>query len=384
MFLHNFKYTLKILLKNKSLIFWTLLFPIILGTLFYFAFMDIESKEVFNSLDVAVVKDQNFLSDIFLKEVIEELDKENILNITYTTKEEASNLLKDEKITGYLQVYDKPLAVINQNGINETIFKNIIEEIIVSENLINTIILDKTSNMDLQEINTEEFVNDIVNKINNLNLNINDITPNNLSYTMIEFYTLIAMTCLYGGLLGIFILKQIIPNMSSNGKRVSISKLNKSSLLISSLLATFLVQVVSLLILFLYTIYILKIDYGNNLLLVIILSLIGALFGLSFGIFIGTFKQNENFKTGLLIALTMFFCFLSGMMGITMKYIIDKNIPIINKLNPVNMITDGLYSLYYYNTYSRFIFNLLSLLILSIILITYSIKKLRREVYDSI
>ena len=30
-----------------------------------------------------------------------------------------------------------------------------------------------------------------------------------------------------------------------------------------------------------------------------------------------------------------------------MKYIVDKNIPILNKVNPVNMITDAMYSLYY-------------------------------------
>ena len=54
----------------------------------------------------------------------------------------------------------------------------------------------------------------------------------------------------------------------------------------------------------------------------------------------------------------MFGCFLAGMMGVTMKYVIDKNVPIINKLNPANMITDGFYSLYYYDTLDRYIFDL--------------------------
>ena len=96
------------------------------------------------------------------------------------------------------------------------------------------------------------------------------------------------------------------------------------------------------------------------------------------------FKTNENAKTGILISVTMLFSFLSGMMGITMKYVIDKNIPIINKLNPVNMITDGLYSLYYYDTYNRYYFNLISLLIFSFVLIFISYLILRRQKYDSI
>ena len=50
MFKHNFKYSLKILFRNKSLIFWTFIFPIILGTFFKLAFNDIENNEVFQSI----------------------------------------------------------------------------------------------------------------------------------------------------------------------------------------------------------------------------------------------------------------------------------------------------------------------------------------------
>ncbi|MCI8310485.1 MAG: ABC transporter permease [Clostridia bacterium] len=96
------------------------------------------------------------------------------------------------------------------------------------------------------------------------------------------------------------------------------------------------------------------------------------------------FKTNDNIKTGIVIAVTMFWCFLSGMMGITMKYIIDKNIPIINKINPASMITDGFYSLYYYDTLDRYFFNIASLLIFSTIAIIISYSSLRRQKYDSI
>ena len=92
----------------------------------------------------------------------------------------------------------------------------------------------------------------------------------------------------------------------------------------------------------------------------------------------------DNVKTGIIIAITMLGCFLSGMMGITMKYIIDKNIPIINKLNPASMITDGFYSLYYYDTLDRYIFDIGSLLIFAFVLIAISYISLRRQKYDSI
>ena len=95
-------------------------------------------------------------------------------------------------------------------------------------------------------------------------------------------------------------------------------------------------------------------------------------------------ERNENFiimDQGLCAGIG---CFLSGMMGITMKYIIDKHIPFLNKINPASMITDGFYALYYYDTLNRYWFDLISLLVLAAILVFVSIIGLRRQKYDNI
>ena len=173
--------------------------------------------------------------------------------------------------------------------------------------------------------------------------------------------------------------------MNSIGKRTSISPIHKGKMLLGSLLASYIIQLLGITLLFIFTIFVLKVDYGNNLLLVILLAICGSLAGLSLGVMVATtIKSNENTKTGILIAITMLGCFLSGMMGITMKYIVDKNIPIINKINPASMITDGFYSLYYYDTLDRFFFNIISLLLFSIIMFIISYNGLRRQKYDNI
>ena len=48
------------------------------------------------------------------------------------------------------------------------------------------------------------------------------------------------------------------------------------------------------------------------------------------------------------------------------------------------MITDGFYSLYYYDTLDRYIFDIGSLLIFAFVLIAISYISLRRQKYDSI
>ena len=96
------------------------------------------------------------------------------------------------------------------------------------------------------------------------------------------------------------------------------------------------------------------------------------------------FRVSEQAKTGINIAISMFFSVLSGMMGVTLKYVIDKNIPIINLINPNNLITDGFYALYYYNTFNRYIRDICCLGVFIIVCLFISFMALRREQYDYI
>lgn len=390
MFYQNLKYSLKILLRNKALIFWTFAFPIILGLFFNLAFQNIEKKEQLQVIDIAIINSNDYNNNKIVKESLNELTKgENkLFNIKLTDEKTSKDLLNNNEITGYLTFKENQVNItVKNSGVEETILKQVLEQIQSNSKIINKTIEKEISKQVAtnKEMNYEQIYQNALSLLNENNIKINNISNKNLSYTMIEYYTLIAMACLYGAMLSMFIINYQLPNMNSTGKRISASPINKSKQLISSLLSAYIVQIIGLLLLFLFTIFILKVDYGKNFLYVIITSLCGALSGLSLGVATSTlFKTNENAKTGIIIAITMLFCFLSGMMGITMKYIIDKNIPLLNMINPANMITDALYSLYYYNTFDRFYKDILSLLIFSFIMILISIKGLRRQKYDNI
>lgn len=374
MFYHNFKCSLKILLKNKGLVFWTFVFPIILGIFFNMAFSDIDKKEKFNSIDIAVVSSEDFNNNVIFKQSIEFLSDEKsdnkMFNTVYTSKKKATYLLENNKIDGYLTFFgDNVNITIKKNGVNQTILKYIIEDIDSNKK-----ILAEASN-----------IPETLSLIKNNSVKLNNITNKNLGFSMIEYYTLIAMACLYGSMLSMYVLNYSQANISSVGKRVSISSSKKTSLLLSGFFASYVVQLIGIFLLLFVTLFLFKVDYGNNLIYVFILSLFGSLAGLALGIAISSINNiSEVTKNGILISIIMFCCFLSGMMGVSMKYIIDKNIPFLNKINPANMITDGFYSLYYYDNLNRFYFNLLSLFIFSIIMILISLRNLRRQEYDSI
>ncbi len=383
MFFHNFKYTLKTLFRKKTLMFWTFAFPLFMATFFNMAFANIIEDEQLKVIDIAIIDNDDFNNNMLYKEAFKTLsDKDNedrLFKIKYTSKDKAKKLLEDGKIEGYLELNNnEPKLTFQANGINQTIIKYVVDEIHDTEKMILTMQVDFSKGLD-----------DISNKINDY-LNSNEIklenkASDNLDYMMIEYYTLIAMTCLYAGSIGMIAIGETLPYLKGNGKRTTISPAKKSSIVFSSVLASFIVQLLTLGLLYLYTIFVLNVNYGDDIGYIILLSLVGSLAGISLGLLLGThLKSSENTKTGIMIAITMAGCFFAGMMGVGMKYVIDKNLPLLNVINPANMITDGFYALYYYTSYNRYWFNITSLLIFSSIAIVLSCIKIGRARYDSI
>ena len=378
------------LLKDKMLIFWTFAFPIILGTFFKMAFSNIENSEKLKVIPIAIVQDEELKTNPIFKTAFEALstpDSEHQLFQThYTTEKRAQELLAENEIIGYLQLKNQtPSLTFNTNGINETIFQFVTEEITQKSQVIHQLIEKEMSEYQTPGFNPEQIYKDVLALVNEEHALLKDISSEHLSYTQIEFYTLIAMTCLYGGTLSMIAVNRILANMSAQGKRTAISPTKKQTLLLSHLLACYLVQLLGLALLFLYTRFVLNVDYGNHIGFILLLALIGSFCGLSLGMAVGVlFKTTENVKIGILISVTMLGCFLSGMMGITMKYLVDTRLPLLNQLNPASMITDGFYSLYYYETFERYWANIFHLLLVSIVLIGVSIFCLRRQKYDCI
>lgn len=393
MFIHNLKYTIKTLFKNKVLIFWTFAFPIILGIFFNMAFSNIEKDEMLQIFDIAVVDNEEFKTQEIYKEALKELssddNEDKLFNIKYVTENEANELLDNSDIKGYVVFKDNnPQVVVKENGTYQTLLKFVITEISQNKTIVEGLSresIEKEIAKGNYTFDAEKIVKDILRKIENEEVNLKNISNANLSYMQIEYYTLIAMACMYGGMLGLTAINNCLANMSNKGKRISVSPNKKSIIVLSSAIGSYIVSLTGIALLMVFLKIVIKANFGDNMPLIMLLSAVGDLAGISLGILIASvFKVSEGAKTGITIAITMFLSVLSGMMGVTLKYVIDKNVPIINLVNPNNLITDGLYSLYYYNTLDRYCRDIRYLLIFVAICLIISFVSLRREKYDSI
>ncbi len=382
MFFHNVKYNLKALFKNKGLIFWSFAFPIIMATLFNMAFGNWEESEKFTSINIGIVTNEYFDNNIIAKNVFNSLsDGDNkIFNITYASKDEVTNLLTDKKIEGIIEYTNSnPSIIINSNSVSSTIIKSVVDEIETN----NTIFSDLIKSGKYASNDMEEQVNKIIERINSTTINTKDISVKKLDIAVIEYYSLLAMTCLYGGFIAMSAISNSLASASSRGKRVAISPIKKSMAILSSLCASFIVQLIGALLLLIY-INIIGVNLHTNLISLFIITILGVLSGISIGLIVSVMiNKSEDTKLGIIIAISMALSVLSGMTGVSLKYVIDSKIPFINKINPAAMITDGLYAVYYENN-ARFLNNIISLIIFISLLIVISILYMRRKKYDNI
>ena len=375
MFKHIFVNRLKTLLRNKAMMFWTLAFPIILGTFFNLAFSNLSKEEKLDVINIAVVEnaDNESLKDVL--NVLSKEDEDQIFNTKYVSENEAKNLLSESKISGYIVIDNEVNIHVKESSIEQTIIKYVIDQYYQMNSVAKNAI----------QYNPEAISNGAIALINENKEYFVDKSNKNMDSTVNYFYTLIGMACLYGGFFGLYTINEVEANLSKKGARVTVAPIKKTTVILSSLLVSLFVQYIEVLILIVYLTLILGIDFGNQLGNVLLLSLFGCLAGISMGILIGvSSKKSENLKMGILISSTMFCSFLSGMMMMQMKYIIEKNVPLLGYINPVNMITDGLYSLYCYDNLDRYNNNIVSLIIFSLVMFGISYIFLRRKKYDSI
>lgn len=386
MFWHNYKYAFKTLLKSKALVFWTLAFPFILAVLFNLAFARLHDYDTFEPFDVAVVEDDAFKKNLVFRSAFNTLSEgdKQLFKTQYVSMDKAEKLLDDEKIEGFVYIADDEAHVkIKANGTNQTVLKTVTEQIAQTATMVEDIAKSEMERQAGQNVNTLEIYMNAVKMATESEPNIKE-DSHVMNMVVIEFYTLIAMACMQGAMLSVELTNRCLPNLSNRGKRVAIAPTRKSTMLISSLLAGYTMLFFSLIALIAFMRFILGVEFGSNIGLIMLLSAVGALAAMMLGVLLSvTFKTNESAKNVIVVIVTMVGCLFAGMFG-GMKIVFDEICPWFNKISPVGMITDGYYSLYYYDDPQRYFVNVLSLLAVSAIFFALAVRNLRKARYDSI
>lgn len=382
MFLNIVSKQLKIGVRDKAAIFWTLMFPVILGTLFYMAFGKIFDSYVVEPIKTAVYfETDNEEVKEHVTEVLDNIrvnDKE-VLAATYDEDlENAQKLLEDDKIGGIIKVAEngKFTVVVRSNGNQATML-----DIITSTYNEQIDLIHKVSEEHPEKLNeVYEGISKRVEYLNN-----KDLAGENKDPFVQYFYNIIAMAALFSSFNSVRIGNNSQANMSAVGARTNASPVNRLAFQLGSLIASFIVQTVVNCVALSYIIFVLNIKFGGNIFIIYATTVLATLCGLALGFLVGNIgSANRDKKESFLSAVSLISCALSGLMYGDMKVVLLEKAPIVNKINPAAVISDAFYSLNMFGAGSRFFQCIISLIIMSAVMIIGAIIFGRRNSYDSL
>lgn len=352
-------------------------FPIVLGTLFFVAFGSLADKEQdYKHIPIAVIEKgkapEGF--DILIDALSE--GEEALFDVKTDSPEEAEQLMEKGELDGIIYADSElSLEVPGGAGIKSGIVKSVLESFTSRYDIITSVAEKNPEKLPQLLKNLEAEDNFVSSSYNDANKD---------PYVQ-YFYNLLAMAGLMGSMMGMYCAINHQANLSALGARVEVSPMSKIKDILSSLTATLLLHNIFTDIGAAYLVFLLKIDFGVPFWVIIAVNFLSTLIGDCMGCFVGSVStMKEGAKNGILLAVSLGLCFLSGLMFGGMRLVIEENLPIINRINPAAVIVDCFYSLCVYGSYEKFWGNVLVLAVWCALLLAGSFAATRKRRYKSL
>lgn len=348
MFAHIFTARLKCLLRDRGLIFWTLLFPVILSVFFKMSFSNLNTAESFRPLAAAVVDDGRYRGDEAFRQALRNASqgKGRIFILTETTKANAEELLRENKIYGYFTDDGAVGVTVNGSGYEQSILKSFADSYLQTYSAASYLIAKNPSaaaGVAQSAAAQQDFTQEMPSG--------GGASDN----TTLYYYSLVAMACLYGSFWGLKEVTDIQADLSARAARVNAAPIHKMRVFLSGVAASFAVDFSEVLFLLLFLRYALNISFGARTGLVVLTALTGTVTGIFFGGFVAAVvRGGEGVKVGILIGLSVLGSALAGMTYEGIKYAVQQYAPALCYINPANLLADAFYCLYCFDGYGRY------------------------------
>lgn len=373
------KYRALGLLRDKTTMFWSLLFPLILCTLFYVTFGNIDNN--LECIDTAVVvkseeKEAKAFGS-FLKLIAD--SEEDLVSVEEMSEKEAKESLKDGKVFGIYYVDTEPELVVASAGVEESILKTLLESYERNVEIIQTVLKEKPENLlkVTSRISSSAMQTEYVKEAT---LGGKE-TDGMIQY----FFSLIAMTCMFGCFLGMEAAITLQANVNPVGARRGIGAVSKIWQLFADFIVVCIFNIIDVIVLLVYMIGVLKIDISGDMGKILPVSVLGSIIGVSMGMLVGSVgRWKEGVKLAIMLSFSLGSSFLSGLMMSGIKGLIEEYCPLLNRINPASLISDAFYCVSIYWDPARYTRDVLSMAAWAVVFVLGSFLMIRRVRYDSI
>ncbi|WP_102338229.1 ABC transporter permease [Collinsella provencensis] len=393
----TFKITVKTALRTPSVVIWTLLFPIVLATVFNFMFESLRAKDSIDPVPVAVVDDGAW-DDSPFSEVIDELVEgdEPLFDVqTAKTEDAARELLLSGAVDGvYMadEAGDPHLLLAPENSSVHTAGDNAtyevnrsIIEVVASSYLQNRALIDRIAAENPLLFTDPEAIEQALTQ--NVEVNEISLTHSQPDQTVRYYYALLGMASMFAAQVAEGMVCRLQPTTSDLGARRSISGTSRVRLLLSTLAACWLVSTAFLGIALLYICTTGNIDFAGREPICLLGITAASLFSTCLGALIGALpiKGGADARSGILTMLTCLLAVFAGLYGQPTMELADsiaQACPAAMWINPVSLIRDVFYSIYYYDAFEPFALRALMCIALAAVAFAASAVFFRRQSYE--
>lgn len=301
----------------------------------------------------------------------------------------------DEETNDYVSYYlsdsgsgsfipnDKLSLTLKSNGSDQSMIKRMADMYVNMQQMSKELAVNNIS----AESGSEEGVGDISKAMSSNVPYIKELelTKGDTDSFLIYMYNLIAMVGIFGSMSGLTIAQNLQANLSDQAARRSCSGMPKSKQVLAELLSFYLSHSICVIIAITFITLVLGVKFGDRLPLVYLGGVLGGIMGVSFGYFVGAVgKMSYGAKSGLIMALNMTLCFMSGLMVPGIKAMIIKYLPILNDINPVAIISDSFYYLSVDPDLTRFWGKITAVVCITAVFVLLGMLMTRRTKYASL
>lgn len=317
-FLREFKYSAISMVSTMDGMFWTVLYPLILASLFFVIF---SASFQFTEKNIPVgAAEKNPYNGIF--------EMTGILEVIPMEESEALDALRTKRIRAF--IHDDLSLTLTESGIAQTVVKSVTDMILQTYTL-------------GVPIDPADFDTPYVESRNQKR-----------NVEIILFYSLLAMVSIYSMFGGVFIPVRVQANISKLAVRIAAAPVKRFAFYLPGMLFYILFNLASNILYIGFVMFVLRIPLITDIPVSLLLLGYANMFGIVYGVCIGSVAAWEpQTKTMICVFSSLVLSFLSGMMGPGIKSGIDTYLPILQSINPLGMLTDNFYNVNVLQEYSR-------------------------------
>lgn len=352
MFKHLLKYRMIELFRQREILFWNMIFPMLLATFLYISTSGLNDEDLIDTM--RVYTDQPLVAQVL--EQVEYNDKDLYTVVHVDNVEEA---LKNQEIDAAVRGDDVKIEAMEESMEIHVLQGVIVKFLQVTESLE----LAFSNDMDALP---EETIQEIIDPEPLVVREEGSDKQANLSY----FYSVLDMAALSSITLGVVNVNDTEPQFSTSAQRLAVAPARRFKVVSAYTSASFFFSCLSTGATLAYLHFILKISFGTHWLATFALLAVGIIVSLLLGMCIGLIpKMDVGSKIGVGIATYMLFSTLGGMMGPGLKHLLRAKVPPLYSLNPSALMTDGIGSLYYLETFSIYFKHLAIMAVMALLLL---------------